>query len=107
MTKSGEGLRLRSRRSAACFYWEFSPCRPLSPGTHVDSHPRKPQQIPQGEVYVARLGGAVAVGDDVAVRSNPLGSVAGAELCRVLPHVAKSYLSEIRLPVVADRPWDM
>src|SRR5688572_18076367 len=102
MTKSGEGLRfdaLPAMRTAACFYRELSPCRPLSPGTHVDSHPRKPQQRTQGEVDVARFGGAVAVGDDVAVRSNPLGSVTGPELCRALPDMAKSYLGEIGLPV--------
>lgn len=56
---------------------------------------------------VAGLGGAVAVGDHVPVRRDPLRRVAPPELVRRLPDVTESGLGQVVLPVVVDGARDV
>jgi hypothetical protein len=58
-------------------------------------------------VDMARLRGAVAVGNDVFVRGNRLRAVTRPKLRRALPNVAKSDLCQVIPPVVADRSWNV
>ena len=51
---------------------------------------------------VAGLGGTVAVHDDVLIGGYSLRSVGTAQLGRLLPDVAESFLGEVVLPIVVN-----